>query len=54
MVGAWALHEIMEVAQRVLLGLRARMVGRGDRHEVGRLVAILSILFPLYVEESSY
>ena len=44
-VGAWALHEIVEVAQRVLLGLRARVIGHGDRREVGRLAAILSVLF---------
>ena len=48
-VGAWAPHEIMEVAWRVLLGLRARVIDRGDRHKVGRLAAILSVLFsPLH------
>ena len=45
MVGARALHEIMEVARRVLLGLRARVIGRGDRGEVGWSAAILSVLF---------
>ena len=30
MVGARALHKIVEVARRVLLGLRARMIGRDD------------------------
>ena len=44
-VGARALHVIVEVAQRVLLGLRARVIGHGDRHEVSRLAAILSVLF---------
>ena len=29
-VGAQALHEIVEVAQRVLLGLCARMIGHDD------------------------
>ena len=48
-VGAWALHELVKVTQRVLLGLRARMIGHGDRREVGRSAAILSILFsPLH------
>ena len=45
-VGAWALYEIMQVARRVLLGLRARMIGRGDRREVSRLAVIISVLFP--------
>ena len=45
MVGAWALHELMKVTRSVLLGLRARVIGRGDRREVGRLVVILSVLF---------
>ena len=44
-VGARALHELVEVAQRVLLGLRARVIGRSVRREVGRSVVILSVLF---------
>ena len=44
-VGARALHEIVEVARRVLLGPRARMIGRGNRRKVSRLAAILSVLF---------
>ena len=44
-LGARALHELMKVAQRVLPGLCARVIGRGDRHEVSRLAAILSVLF---------
>ena len=44
-VGARALHEIVEEAQRVLLGLCARVIGHGDRREISRLVAILSVLF---------
>ena len=47
MVGARALHELMEVARRVLLGLCARVIGRGDRRGVGRMAAILSVLFSL-------
>ena len=46
-VGAWALHELVEVARRVLLVLRARVISRGDQRGVGRSAAILSILFPL-------
>ena len=45
MVGARALHEIVEVARRVLLGLGARMIGHGDRCKVSRLAVILSVLF---------
>ena len=45
-VGAWALHELVEVAQRVLLWLRARVINRGDQRGVGRSIAILSVLFP--------
>jgi len=45
MVGARALHEIVEVARRVLLGLRVRVIGRDDRCEVGRSATILSVLF---------
>ena len=48
-VGAWALHELMEVARRVLLGLRARMISRGDQRRVGRSAVILFVLFlPLH------
>ena len=46
MVGACALHELMEVAQRVLLGLRARVISHGVQRGVGRSAAILSVLFP--------
>ena len=44
-VGAWALHELMKVAQRVLLRLSARVIRRGDQRRVGRSAAILSVLF---------
>jgi len=47
MVGAWALHELMEVAWKVLLGLLARVISHGDQRRVGRSAAIFSILFPL-------
>ena len=52
-VGARALHELVEVARRVLLGLRARMISRGDQHGVVRSVEILLVLFPLCVEGPS-
>ena len=45
MVGAWAFHELVEVSRSVLLGLRARVIGRGDRRRVSRSAAILSVLF---------
>ena len=49
MVGAWALHELVEVAGRALLGLRARMISRGDQRGVGRSAMILFVLFfPLH------
>jgi len=43
-VGARAFHELVEVARRVLLGLRARVISHGDQHGVGRSAAILSVL----------
>ena len=46
-VGARALHELVKVARRVLLGLSARVIHRGDQRRVGRSAAILSILFSL-------
>ena len=45
-VGAWALHELIEVARKVLLGMLARVISRGDQRGVGRLAAIFSVLFP--------
>ena len=47
MVGAQALHELVEVARGVLLGLRARMISHGDQYGVGRSAAILSVFSPL-------
>ena len=48
-VGAWALHELMKVARRVLLGLSARVICRGGQCGVGRSAAILSVLLsPLH------
>ena len=52
-VGARALHELIEVTQKVLLGLLARVIGRGDQCGVGRSAVILSVLFPLCVEGPS-
>ena len=49
MVGAWALHELVEVVWKALLGLLARVISRGDQRGVGRSVAIFSVLFaPLH------
>jgi len=44
-VGARALHELVEVPRSVLLGLRAQVIGHGDRRGVSQSTAILSILF---------
>ena len=52
-VGAWPLHELVKVSRSVLLGLRAQVVGSGDRHGVGRSAMILFVLFSLYVEGPS-
>ena len=41
MVGAQALHELVEVVRLTLLGLLARMIGRGDQSGVGRSAPIL-------------
>ena len=46
MVGARALHELVEVAQRVLPGLRACLISRVDQRRVGRSAVTLSVLFP--------
>ena len=52
-VGARALHELVEVFRSVLLGLRAQVIGRGDQRGVGRSAAILSILFSHLMEGPS-
>ena len=44
-VGARALHELVKVARRVLLGLSARVIYRGCQRGVGRSAVILSVLF---------
>ena len=45
MVGAWALHELVEVVWEALLGLLARTIGRGNHCGVGRSAPILLVLF---------
>ena len=45
LVGAWALHELIEVVRKTLLGLLAHEISRGDQRGVGRSVAIFSVLF---------
>ena len=48
-VGVQALHELVEVVRRALLGLLAHEISRGDQHEVGRSAPILLVLFePLH------
>ena len=44
-VGARALHELVKVVRRVMLGLSARIICRGGQRGVGWLAEILSILF---------
>ena len=44
-VGAWTLHELVEVVGLALLGLLARTIGRGDQSGVGQSALILLILF---------
>ena len=46
-IGAWALHELVEVAGGALLGRRARMISHGDQRGVGWSAAIFFVLFPL-------
>ena len=52
-VGAQALHVLMEVAQRVLLGLLARVISHGDQRGVGRSAMIFLFFLPLCVEGPS-
>ena len=44
MVGAWALHELVEVVGLTLLGLLARLVDCSDQSWVGRSTSILLVL----------
>ena len=45
MVGARALHELVEVVRQALLGLLARVISRGDQRGVGRSTPIVLVLF---------
>ena len=47
MVGAWTLHELVEVVGLVLLGLLAYTVDHGDQSWVGQSVLILLVLLAL-------
>ena len=48
-VGAWALHELVEVVRQALLGLLAHVISCGDQRRVGRSALILLVLFaPLH------
>ena len=46
-VGAWALHELVEVVGLTLLGLLAYTIGHGDQSEVGWSTSILLVLLAL-------
>ena len=43
-VGAWAVHELVEVVRQSLLGLPARAISRGDLRGVVRSTPILFVL----------
>ena len=47
MVGAWTLHELVEVVRLALLGFLAHVVGHGDQSLVGRSASILLVLLAL-------
>ena len=53
MVGAWAIHEHVEVVRQALLGLLAHAISCGDQHGVCRLALILFVLLALCVEGPS-
>ena len=44
MVGAWAIHELVEVVRSALLGLLARAISCSDQCGVGHLAPILLVL----------
>ena len=46
-VGAWTLHELVEVVGLALLGLLARSIGHNDQSWVGRSAPILLVLLAL-------
>ena len=52
-VGARALHELVEVGQKVLLGMFAHVISCGDQRGVGRSAVIFFVLFPFYMEGPS-
>ena len=43
-VGAWAIHEFVEVDRQALLGLLAHAVSCGDQHGVVRSTSVLFVL----------
>ena len=45
MVGAWAIHELVEVVRLALQVLLAHAISRGDQHGVGHSTPILLVLF---------
>ena len=48
-VGAWAIHELVEVVRQALLGLPAHAISYGDQRGVGRSAPILFVLLaPLH------
>ena len=48
-VGAWALHDLIEMVRKALLGLLVCVISRGDQCGVGRSAVIFFVLFaPLH------
>ena len=45
MVGAWAIHDLVEVVRLALLGLLAHAISCDDQHGGGQSALILLILF---------
>jgi len=44
-VGVWALHELIEVVWKALLGLLARVISRGDQRGVGQSAVLFFCSF---------
>ena len=53
MVGAWTLHELVEVVGLALLGLLAHSVAHSNQNWVARSAPVLLVLLPFCVEGHS-
>ena len=52
-VGAWTIHEFVEVVRQSLLGLLGRAIGRSDQCGAVRPASIFFVFLPLCVEGPS-